>query len=108
MREGQGVRVEGSKRKANDLYFGVVRVKWVFLLRTARSSKKMGERPINIGSCKIKIKIKILNAPMNLLIDCGGGLLNIWFFFSLNLFPLCSHQVSKSFHEVVKFLMCSK
>jgi hypothetical protein len=40
----------------------------------------MGERPINIGLFKIKIKIKILNAPMNLLIDYVGGLLNFLFF----------------------------
>ncbi len=54
-----------------------------------------------------KIKIKILNAPMNLLIDCVGRCWICGFFF-LNLFPLCSHQVSRGFHEVVKFSMCSQ
>ncbi len=89
-------------------YFGAVRVKWVFLLRTAHSSRKMGERPINIGLFKNKNKNKNSECIHELINRLCWGVLNFFIFCFLNLFPLCSHQVPRGFHEVLKFPMCSQ
>jgi len=77
-------------------YFGAMRVKWVFLLRTAHSSRRMGERPIKICLFKNKNKNRNSVCTHELISRLCWGVLSFWFFFSQSV----PHYVPTKFQGV--------